>query len=306
MNDSQFSPQEQRLIDQLRSSPTPPMRPEAFERLRQQIFEEADRIWTPQPVAEFPKPSGRRAVRLLGLAAVLAVLIAGAAFAVLSVIQDDGPIKEEILIPPTVTPTFTATNTLTSTPSATPTQTSSATPSLTPTETLSATPIPEPTRTFTPTTAASSTWTASPPPPTPTPALSASPVLTTAPLPVTPGGDDDEDDRRSVRSAIVVEGTVAALGQDYLVIFDLWIETQDVRQAAARLTLGTLVRVEGEARFENGRIIVRAASLTVLPPPTRQPPRPPQPAPQQTAHQPPPPPPPPPGPGRDSAVSRSS
>lgn len=302
MNDSQFNPQEQRLIDQLRSSPAPQMRPEAFERLRQQMFEEADRIW-PEKTVEFPPPSGRRALPVLGLVAVLALLIAGAAFAVLSVIQDDdGPIEENIITTPTVTPTFTPTLTPTSTPTETPS------PSPQPSSTLAATAEPtrilistaaptstlistaDPTSTHTATTVPTLTYTSSPAPTT---------LLPTS-LPAAPIDADDDDDE--VRSVIVIEGTVAGMGQDYIVIFDLWIETDDVRETAVLLTLGTLVRVEGEARFEDGRIIVRAITLTIIPPATRVP----QVQPQQPAPQQPPPGPPPGDPGRGSVSSRSS
>ena len=61
MNESDFNPNEQHLIDQMRQAAPPPMRPAAADKLRAQLFAEVDRIWPDAP--ETPPAPDPRTVR---------------------------------------------------------------------------------------------------------------------------------------------------------------------------------------------------------------------------------------------------
>lgn len=272
MSNSQFTPQEQRLIDQLRQSPTPAMRPDAAENLHQRLMSEADQVWSDYPPFEVPPPAERRGFPAWLLVAAILLLTGVLVMVFLASQPEDGPIQEERISTATQLPiTPSPTSTLTLTPTALPTSTPTRQP------------------TALPTTAA---------PPTSAPEI---------PPPAAEISEDDDDqgntsddgsDEAAQPAIVVVEGPVAQLGANFLVLFDILVETGEVQPLPQQLAVGSIVRVEGESRIENGRIIVRALQLTLILPPTSVPPVLPPPTaaqqPPQSGGQPPAPPPPPP------------
>jgi hypothetical protein len=267
MNDPQFTPQERALIEQLRSSPAPEMPPLAYERLHQQLMNEADFLFGDGPVSQ-PNLPPRRALRLWPLVAIF-VLTMGLMIALaLSSIPDDGPIEEALT-------------------TSTPTQTASPTSTLTPTITTtpSITPSPEPTQTLEVSLAAQL--------PVASPAGSG-----------TPSEDDDDDRTEQAAPRMVIEGPVTTISANHIIIFGSLIEIDAVREAAAQLMTNQIARVEGDARFEDGRLIIRATSLTPIVPTISAPVA--QPAAGQPAQQPAAPPPPPPPPAMDDDSNRDS
>lgn len=259
MNDSQFTPQERALIDQLRQSPTPELPPLAFERLNQQVMEEADFIFGEGPASQ-PTMPPRRALRVWPLVAIF-VLTMGLMIALaLASIPDDGPIEEALT---TSTPTQTASPTSTLTPSVTTTTTAAAT--LEPSRTIEASPAAQ--------------------------VPAASPTASSVPAVEV---DDQHEWLQQAAPRMVIEGPVTTISINHLIIFGSLIEIDAVREAAAQLTPDQIARVEGEARFEDGRLIIRATSLTPIVPTVSVPVQQPgtgQPAPQQPTAPPPPPPP---------------
>lgn len=257
MNDSQFTPQERALIDQLRQSPQPELPPLAFERLHQQMMAEADFVFGDGPASQ-PAMPPRRALRLWPLVAIF-VLTMGLMIALaLASIPDDGPIEEALT---TSTPTHTASPTSTITPSLTATPAASAT--LEPSRSIEASPAAQV--------------------PAASPTASSVPTL-----------EDDDDRFEQAAPRMVIEGPVTTISINHIIIFGSLIEIDAVREAAAQLTPYQTARVEGEARFEDGRLIIRATSLTPIVPTVSAPVQQPgagQPAPQQPAAPPPPPPP---------------
>jgi hypothetical protein len=115
-------------------------------------------------------------------------------------------------------------------------------------------------------------------------------TLTATPRPAATATPLDE------QTLIVVEGPVQQIGDDFIIIFDQVIEIELVRELVGQISIGMVVRVEGESRFEAGRFIIRATQMTTIAPPESRPP-------QQPGQQGPPPPP---GGGRGSRSSRSS
>ena len=138
MNDDQFTPEEQMLIQRLRSGAAPEMKPEAVERLHQQILDEVDVVFKPAQSRPLLNPAARTVVILLVLGTILVIVIALLA-------AGAGEIAPAPTATPTPTPTLTATvaPTQTQTPTDAPTQTQ--TPTDAPTQTLTATPPPSPT-----------------------------------------------------------------------------------------------------------------------------------------------------------------
>jgi hypothetical protein len=158
------------------------------------------------------------------------------------------------------------------------------------------------------------TLTLTPTPPPPTGPPSAIPSTTAVPETVAPvipppaaestsDDDDGQDDDSAVQPAlVVVEGPVAEIGANYLLLFDILVETGAVQPLPAQLAIGTVVRIEGESRIEGGRIIVRALRITLILPATGVPPQ----APPAAQPNPPQQPPPPPANTSDDPASRNS
>ncbi|MBC8098699.1 MAG: hypothetical protein H7Y11_04610 [Armatimonadetes bacterium] len=140
MNDSEFTPQEQALINRLANAPQPKLSPDAFAAIQVRLLAALD---TPPP-----SPLNA-AVPLLTAVIVVVSVVAGVVF-----FSNRPP---EIV--PTATPAPTLTATPTAQPSATPTSTAThtSTPVVTMTAAASATHTPLPTTTATPTLTATHT-----------------------------------------------------------------------------------------------------------------------------------------------------
>lgn len=104
MKRSEFTPHEQQLIEQLRQSPSPELNQDAVEKLRRQLFAEADLIWG-EPPGEPPATPARRVFPtwlLVVVAVVLFVVIIAVIFG--SLTGQTQPVEETPAVMPTHTP----------------------------------------------------------------------------------------------------------------------------------------------------------------------------------------------------------
>lgn len=274
MSMPEFNPQEQRLIDQLRQGPAPQLGLVQVSSLRERILAEVDVVWE---IPQAPGSSNALPGKLWPWIMGILVIIAGISLllGVLSRMTDEDVVQGETFSAPTEqmleTPIIAPTPTATSTSTPTDAPTAMMTPQASPTENLTATTAPT----------LALTETA----PAPTATLTATQTL------VTPQISQDE-------SVIVIEGQVSEVGQNYIVIFDMWIELGDSSDFGFQPRSGIIVRVEGTPRLEPDRMVIQAISITMI-----QPAQSPGPAGQPGA---PPPPPPPPSRPDSSRSSRSS
>lgn len=242
MSMSEFNPQEQRLIDQLRQGPAPQLGLVQVSSLRERILAEVDVVWeipqAPGSSKSLPSKLWPWIVGIFVIVAVISLLLIG-----LSRMTSEDAAQGETLPAPTaqmletsvILPTLTAAPTTapTDSPSATMTAQASATEEFTPTATL----------TFAPTETS----------PAPTVTLTATQTLVTPPI---SQGDP----------VIVIEGQISEVGQSYIFIFDMRIELGDRSDPGFQLRPGMTVRVEGMPLLAPDRIVIQAISITIIEP----------------------------------------
>jgi hypothetical protein len=227
VNNDNFTPQEQALIDRLGRAPQPELSPSALDSIHARLMDALD---NPPPVIN--ESPGGLPVSTPVIVAAVAIVVVLVTVIIISISNPPAPEQ------PIITPSQTALPSATPEPSLTPI-TPTVTPSLVPTSTFAAEIIS--TVEFTPTATLTNT-----------PTL----TLTTVPASTTPTVTAD------VNPVIVIEGPVQSINVNIITIYNINITIDPADPLLTTVKIGDNLRVEAD--FQANTTLIVAISVTYV------------------------------------------